>query len=256
MSNSKRPNNSVPARRSTSKGTRATVVGVALLCVVAMVGLAFVLGGTVTEDTGVASTPGETATSGDCSAPPAPPAVPKAYTEAPAPSIADDSLWKATITTNCGDIGLELDGDKAPQTVSSFIHLAEDGYWDDSPCHRLTTEGIFVLQCGDPTGTGSGSPGYGFGIENAPPKGDYPTGTLAMARSKDPNSNGGQFFIVYDDTTLPTDAGGYSIFGEVTAGLDIVAAIAAAGVDPQSASPGDGPPVQPISILGVTVEKA
>jgi len=238
------------------------VVVVALLCVVAMAAVAISLGGSdgdaagnsssVTEDTGAANTLGntETTTAGDCTTPPAP-AEPKTYTEVPSPSIAEDSLWKATITTNCGVIGLELDGKNSPQTVSSFIQLAKDGYWDDSPCHRLTTEGIFVLQCGDPTGTGSGNPGYGFGIENAPASGAYPTGTLAMARSSDPNSNGGQFFIVYDDTTLATEGGGYSIFGEVTSGRDIVTAVAAGGVDPQGASPGDGASAQPITLCCV-----
>jgi peptidyl-prolyl cis-trans isomerase B (cyclophilin B) len=148
---------------------------------------------------------------------------------------------------------MDLYGDKAPQTVASFITLAEDGYWVDSPCHRVTTEGIFVLQCGDPTGSGSGNPGYGYGIENAPPTGQYPRGTVAMARSTDPESNGGQWFIVYDDSTLPTDGGGYSIFGEVTSGLEVVDAIAEAGVQGGGS---DGSPAQPISILDVTVEKA
>ena len=83
-------------------------------------------------------------------------------------------------------------------------------------------EGIYVLQCGDPTGTGQGGPGYTFGIENAPKDGKYPTGVLAMARTQDPNSNGGQFFITYKETQLPTDGGGYTIFGKVTKGLDIV----------------------------------
>ena len=104
---------------------------------------------------------------------------------------------------------MELDGKAAPQTVASFIFLARDGYWNDGGCHRLTTEesGIFVLQCGDPTGTGSVVPPYGFGVENAPPDGDYPRRTVAMARGNDPNCNGGQFFFVYKDTQLPTDPG-------------------------------------------------
>ena len=99
---------------------------------------------------------------------------------------------------------MELDGAKAPQTVASFLGLARSGYWNDSPCHRLVTSGIYVLQCGDPTGTGSGGPGYGFGVENAPKDGQYPAGTLAMARTSDPNSNGGQFFIVYKQTSCRT----------------------------------------------------
>lgn len=219
---------------------------VVLLCVVAMVALTLALGGD--DDAGAADTP----VPGECAAPPVPPAAPQTYDEAPDPAIAEDAVWEATVTTNCGDIVLELDGKKAPQTVASFISLSGDGYYDASPCHRLTTGNIFVLQCGDPTGTGSGNPGYGFGIENAPPDGAYPTGTLAMARGTDPNSNGSQFFIVYDDTMLPTEGGGYSIFGKVTAGLDIVEKIAEQGV---ADGAGDGAPAKPISILEVSVEK-
>lgn len=143
---------------------------------------------------------------------------------------------------------MELDGTKAPQTVASFLGLARSGYWADSPCHRLTTEGIFVLQCGDPTGTGSGNPGYGFGVENPPADSNFPPGTLAMARGDDPNSNGGQFFIVYKQTVLKNSIG-YSIFGRVTSGMEIVDKVAAAGAVP----PKDGKPVQPISILKVDV---
>ena len=157
----------------------------------------------------------------------------------------------ATVTTNCGVITMELDGTKAPQTVASFLGLAKSGYWADSPCHRLTTEGIFVLQCGDPTGTGGGNPGYGYGVENAPADYTFAPGTLAMARTQDPKSNGGQFFIVYKKTELK-DATGYSIFGRITAGMDIVDKIAAAGLNPA----GNGSsiaPLQPISILKVDV---
>ena len=148
---------------------------------------------------------------------------------------------------------IELLGAKAPATVSSFILLAKEDYWAPSPCHRLTgdDQGLWVLQCGDPTGTGAGpGPGYHYGIENAPADGKYPRGTVAMARTSDPNSNGDQFFIVYKDTTLPTDGGGYSIFGTVTKGMDIVDKIAAAGVysvDGMS-------PMAPISILSVSVQ--
>jgi peptidyl-prolyl cis-trans isomerase B (cyclophilin B) len=170
----------------------------------------------------------------------------------PDKKTAAGKTFVATVTTNCGVITMELDGTKAPQTVASFLGLAKSGYWADSPCHRLTTSGIFVLQCGDPTGTGNGSPGptYGFGVENAPADFTFPPGTLAMARRSDPKSNGGQFFIVFKRTVLPDPGGpGYSIFGKVTSGLDIVNKIAAAGATTQS----DGPPVQPISILKVDV---
>ncbi|HWC22574.1 MAG TPA: peptidylprolyl isomerase [Flexivirga sp.] len=195
-----------------------------------------------------AATLGVSGTKLHCAKPPALPASTKQQ-KLPSKAVAAGKTFTAVLHTNCGDVTVELYGDKAPQTVASFLQLAK-GYWNDSPCHRLTTQGIYVLQCGDPTGTGTGNPGYGFGIENAPQDGDYPSGTLAMARSQDPNSNGGQFFIVYDDTQLPTDGGGYSIFGKVVGGMKIVNAVAKAGTN----SPGgDGAPTQPISILKVTV---
>ena len=169
----------------------------------------------------------------------------------PDKSTAAGKTYVATITTNCGVITMELDGTKAPQTVASFLGLAKNGYWVDSPCHRLVTAGIFVLQCGDPTGTGSGGPGYGYGVENAPADFTFAPGTLAMARTSDPNSNGGQFFIVFKETKLQ-DATGYSIFGKVISGMDIVDKIAAAGANPADAG-GNTAPVQPISILTVDV---
>jgi len=138
--------------------------------------------------------------------------------------------------------------------VASFVQLAERDYWRSAPCHRLTTSPTLkVLQCGDPTGTGQGNPGYGYGVENAPADGSYPRGTVAMARTQDPEQgNGGQFFIVYGDSSLP-DPNGYTVFGTVTAGLDIVDKIVAAGVGPGGSSPDDGFPAAPISILSVAV---
>lgn len=188
----------------------------------------------------------------DCQDPPPPPSDVPTFSQGdlPAPLPSEPATLTATLGTTCGDIVLELDAAAAPQTVASFAFLAGEGYWDDSPCHRLTTAGIFVLQCGDPTGSGRGNPGYGYGIENAPADGLYPPGTLAMARTQDPESNGGQFFIVYEDTRLPVEGGGYSVFGRVTEGLGIVEALAAEGVD---GGGGVGAPAQPISILTVDV---
>jgi peptidyl-prolyl cis-trans isomerase B (cyclophilin B) len=186
-----------------------------------------------------------------CTAPPANQATPKQQKEVPAKATAAGKTFVATVKTTCGDMTFELDGAKAPQTVASFINLAKTSFWAPSPCHRVTTQGIYVLQCGDPTGTGQGGPGYTFGIENAPKDGTYATGVLAMARTQDPNSNGGQFFITYKETQLPTDGGGYTIFGKVTKGLDIVEKIAANKALPPS--PTDGTPVSPISILSVSV---
>lgn len=166
------------------------------------------------------------------------------------------TTWVATVTTNCGDITLTLDGTKAPQAVASFVQLAQKGYWINSPCHRLTTAGIYVLQCGDPTGSGTGDPGYGFGVENAPKNDVYPRGTLAMARTQDPvKGNGGQFFLVYKDSEIPdpVNKAGYTVFGTITGGMDIVDKIAAAGVGAAASSSSDGVPAAPISILRVAV---
>ena len=185
----------------------------------------------------------------------APPPVPTDHRSATLPDkkTAAGKTFIATVTTNCGAITMELNGTKAPQTVASFLGLAKSGYWAHSPCHRLTTasDGIFVLQCGDPTGTGSGTPGYGFGVENPPADSIYPAGTLAMARTTDPKSNGGQFFIVYKQTKIP-DTTGYSIFGKITSGMDIVDKIAAAGAHKPDATQNTAP-MQPISILAVNV---
>ncbi len=242
-----------PSTSSSSKAAIAAVIAVAVVVVATLV-LVQSLGGSG-DDPAVTSAqqePDEVPTDGTCNTPPALPEQPKQFDEVPPKSLAENATWSATVHTNCGNIVMELDGKKAPQTVASFISLAREGYWDDSPCHRLVTSGIFVLQCGDPTGTGSGGPGYGYGVENAPKDFKYPRGTLAMARTQDPDSNGGQFFIVYDDTELP-DPNGYSIFGKVTDGMDLVDRIAEQGT---GGTLGPEAPKQPISILSVDVEKA
>ncbi|SDE23612.1 peptidylprolyl isomerase [Glycomyces harbinensis] len=143
-----------------------------------------------------------------------------------------------TVVTNLGAITADIETADAPCTAGSFTFLAMQGYFDDQQCHRLTTDGIWVLQCGDPdaraaieAGTpemaGAGSPGYSFEEENLPVEAEanYPAGTLAMANAG-PGTTGSQLFIVYQDTTLPAD---YTILGQVTSGLDIVEQVAAAG---------------------------
>lgn len=171
----------------------------------------------------------------------------------PDASLALDKVWTVDIDTNQGPITLELDGVNAPQAVASFITLAQEDFFDGTDCHRITTEGIYVLQCGDPTGTGSGGPAYRYGpIENAPADDLYPAGTLAMARvGNDGESMGSQFFVVYEDSTIPSDtAGGYTVFGEVTQGLAIVEGVAQAGTI--TGTP-DGRPAQSVIINEVSV---
>ncbi|MEU5845543.1 peptidylprolyl isomerase [Saccharopolyspora shandongensis] len=163
-----------------------------------------------------------------------------------------------TVQTNQGTIPVTLDRAKAPCTVQSFEHLVQAGYFDGTDCHRLTTgEGLRVLQCGDPTGTGTGGPGYS--IKDEPPAGlapapspynrggsvTYPRGTLAMAKSSQPNSGGSQFFMVYQDSYLPPD---YTVFGTVgEEGLAVLDKVAAAGVQPVNGE-GDGSPNLPVKI--------
>ena len=171
----------------------------------------------------------------------------------PAASLAQNRTWTATITTNRGVIVAELFGDKAPQAVANFVELAREGYFDQTKCHRLATT-LHVLQCGDPTATGMGGPGYSWGpIENAPANGLYPAGTLAMARqSGNGSSMGSQFFFTYADSQIPSDsAGGYTVFGKVTSGLDVLQAIAGGGTADGST---DGQPASDVIIEGVKTQ--
>ena len=183
--------------------------------------------------------------SGGCTAPASTAPQQQHYSSEPKLTIGP-TTYTATIGTNCGTITVALDGKAAPHTVNSFAFLAGKHYFDNTKCHRLTTSGIYVLQCGDPTGTGTGGPGYQFRDENLSGA-TYPAGTVAMANAG-PGTNGSQFFFVYADTPLPPN---YTPFGKVTSGLDILKAIAAKGSEP----PGDGAPKQPVVITSFTVTK-
>ena len=167
------------------------------------------------------------------------------------------AVVEATVTTDDGKIGLRLDNAKAPCTVNSFVSLAQQGFFNDTGCHRLTTSpALGVLQCGDPTGTGGGGPGYRFANEyptnqyrafdpELKQPVTYPRGTLAMANSG-PDSNGSQFFIVYRDSMLPPT---YTAFGTVdAAGLATVERVAAGGV---TGGASDGKPLRPIRIQSI-----
>lgn len=148
-------------------------------------------------------------------------------------AIAENRVWTGSMQVNGNELGISLFGDKAPQATANFIDLSNKDFYKDVTCHRLTTSIIYVLQCGDPTGTGAGGPGYSFGpIENAPAAdatgvANYKKGVLAMANSGSPYSNGSQFFIVYADSPLKPD---YTVFGEITSGLASLDPIVKAGV--------------------------
>jgi peptidyl-prolyl cis-trans isomerase B (cyclophilin B) len=157
-------------------------------------------------------------------------------------ALAESRVWTGSMNVGEATLELELDGVNAPQAVANFVSLSQSGFYEGVSCHRLVTDGIYVLQCGDPDGTGGGGPGYNFGpIENAPADDSYVTGSLAMARvGGNGSSMGSQFFIVYQDSRIPSDAaGGYTIFGKITSGLDGLEPVIDAGVQGGAT---DGPP--------------
>ncbi len=160
----------------------------------------------------------------------------------PTEGIETQQVFEVTIATDRGDVVFDMDSSKAPCTANSLRSLAHFAYFDDTPCHRLTTEGIEVLQCGDPSGTGSGGPGYQFADENLEGA-TYPRGTVAMANAG-PGTNGSQFFLVYGDSTLPPN---YTPFGTITKGLDVLDKVAEAGSDGSNGA-GDGKPKLPVTI--------
>ncbi len=176
----------------------------------------------------------------------------------PKPAAAvDTSPATMTITTDAGTMTADLDAQKAPCTVHALRTLADAKYYDDTLCHRQTgggEAGISVLQCGDPTGTGSGSPGYGYGYENTTGV-TYDRGVLAMAHSSAPNSNGSQFFINYANPTqegAAALAGGYTVFGKITKGLDVLDKLTKPGVQGGGS---DGAPASKAKILSIAISQ-
>jgi peptidyl-prolyl cis-trans isomerase B (cyclophilin B) len=182
------------------------------------------------------------------------PAAPQAATRKvdPPPQTPDvQGKVAVSLETSIGAFGATLDADKTPCTVNSFVSLARQGFFDKTPCHRLTTSPstIFVLQCGDPSGAGTGGPGYTIPDELTGTE-TYGPGTLAMAKTDQPDSGGSQFFIVYRDTPLPPD---YTVFGQVdAAGLKAVRKVAKQGTD-NANNPGDGHPKVSVTLDKVTV---
>jgi peptidyl-prolyl cis-trans isomerase B (cyclophilin B) len=256
-----------------------TVVGSVVAVVVVVVGV--VLFATVGRGSG---TPAATPTPEAAPTPTAAPQTPAAIPSAAAPLPKRPTAFPATVTcsfpaggqaarpvkppagtnvsaqgtvgialqTGDGPIPLTLDKALAPCTVDSFVSLATQGYFDNTTCHRITTApGLQVLQCGDPTGTGTGGPGYTIPDEVFPEL-KYGRGILAMANTGQPNSGGSQFFMIYGDGELPPQ---YTAFGSITpAGLQVLDTIAKRGSDGSlDPSPGGGKPVQPVTIEKATV---
>jgi peptidyl-prolyl cis-trans isomerase B (cyclophilin B) len=155
--------------------------------------------------------------------------------------------YLAVLDTTQGSIVFRAETGRAPCTTYSFRFLSENHYFDGTHCHRLTTKEIYVLQCGDPTGTGSGGPG-GPGNDQNLAGATYPAGTIAMANAG-PNTNGSQFFFVWKNTKLLPD---YTPFGYIVSGMDVLRKIAAAGDDMQN-GPGDGYPHLYVGIRDVRI---
>ncbi len=181
----------------------------------------------------------------------------------PPPTANPAANYTATLRTSQGDIVIKLRNAQAPCTVNSFVHLAQANFWNGTQCHRISTDGgLYMLQCGDPTAkasetlscdgsAGSGGPGYQFADENLAGA-TYPAGTVAMANAG-PDTNGSQFFLVFQDTSLPPS---YTPFGTITAGLDVLQKVAKAGTTCTFAGAGGGVPTDKVAITAVTITKS
>jgi peptidyl-prolyl cis-trans isomerase B (cyclophilin B) len=177
----------------------------------------------------------------------------------PPTNVPNMGVTTMTINSTLGPITATVDKSRVPCTAAAFEYLASKKFWDGTKCHRLTTEGIKVLQCGDPSAKGkgyretdgTGGPSFRYAEENLPTSANpaYPDGTIAMAKTQAPASTGSQFFIVYGDTQLPPD---YTVLGTVTKGMDIVKDVAKAGTDNANGQ-GDGHPKKELGIKTLTM---
>ena len=250
------------------KRHRNLLIGLSVIAVLAVVGAIFVITSVAGDDDDVTAAPATTSaapTSDPAATSPAAPSTNADGTVActftadgsgtsagtPAPNVPGSGTVAATMTTSAGDIGLTLDQAGAPCAAASFVHLATTGFFNGTPCHRETSsEGLKVLQCGDPTGTGTGGPGYSFPTQLSGTE-TYGRGTLAMANAG-AGTDGSQLFLVYGDSQLPPS---YTVFGTIDEpGLAVLDAIAAKGND-GSNGPDDGAPTEPVTITTVTVQQ-
>ncbi|MFF9510475.1 peptidylprolyl isomerase [Streptomyces sp. NPDC014724] len=235
------------ARRRTR---RLTVVIASAVAVVAVVGVGAYLaidGDGKKDKSDAAASPSDSPSASESSAP------------EPAMKIDKKAKYTMSLKTSQGDIAFTMDGAKTPHTTNSFKSLADKGFFDGTKCHRLTTQGIFVLQCGDPKGDGTGGPGYTIPDENLTALGKagkdgtvtYPAGTVAMANTGQPHTGGSQFFLVYKDSKLPPT---YTPFGTMDdASLKAVKDVGAAGV---AGGAPDGAPKKAVDISKVAVDKS
>lgn len=188
-------------------------------------------------------------------APAADPSATAAAQNIPDPATAAGQVFTGSLATSAGELGVELDGNLAPQAVAVFTSLARSGFFEDKTCHRLTTtEAMGVLQCGSLAGDGAGDPDFQWGpVENTPADGLYPAGSIAVARAGTTDSHGTQFFIAYKDSIIPQDTGGYTIMGKLTSGLEVLESIAAQGAVKDGSVVQDGQPKTPVTIDSFTL---
>ncbi|MFG2136674.1 peptidylprolyl isomerase [Streptomyces sp. NPDC048650] len=249
------------------KAKRRNVIIASTLAVVLAAGAAAyasagLAGGSDDRSDAAASDPAATKAPDPCGKPAAGAPSKRTWKQEPAMTVDTSAAYAVRLGTTCGQIELKLDAAKAPHTVNSFAFLAREHYFDHSRCHRLVDQNIHVLQCGDPSGTGQGTPGYTIPDENLKDprlKGDvYPAGTVAMANTYDGehqssrNSGGSQFFLVYQDSKLPPN---YTPFGTVTGGMGVLKKIAAAGSTPDPRT-GNTAPNATVVIDKATVAKS
>jgi peptidyl-prolyl cis-trans isomerase B (cyclophilin B) len=253
------------------RGRTSTIIGVACVVVVGLgVGTYFLVAGGGKPASAASATPTAASSASTAStASPSPAATAAAQAAGPATHCAyitsspaarsvgvppakpnGTAKYQATIVTSRGTVVIDLLNAKAACTVNSFVYLAGKSYFSNTTCHRLTTSGIYVLQCGDPTGTGSGGPGYKFADENLTGA-IYTAGTVAMANAG-PGTNGSQFFLVYRNSLALHP--NYTPFGTVVKGLGIIQNVAKAGTD-NANGPGDGHPKEKVVIERVTITK-
>jgi cyclophilin family peptidyl-prolyl cis-trans isomerase len=229
----------------------AVVVGVALIISVSGGSDSTSTSDTTVDTTATAPVEGRTIT-GDTPCPAIDGSEARASTFENAPSNCLDAnkTYTAVVTTNKGEFAIVLDQTKAPLAANNFVTLARYKYFDNTQCHRAIPD--FVVQCGDPTATGSGGPGYSFADE-LPQAGEYKIGSIAMANSG-PNTNGSQFFIITGDqgVTLPPS---YTLFGQVTSGLDTTVPALNAASNPDPAANGV-PPLETLTIVSVVITES